>query len=1016
MKPPEEKLYDYQAEGVDTFAAWVQNTGPEAPSEALISLAMGMGKTRTAASCIRRLRTTIKPNAKILWLTHREELIEQSKQELEHYTGEYCEIEQARHRSTGLSNIIVGSVATLHGRRLQHLAGDFAPDLIVCDEAHHALALSWMQVKQTFPRAKILNLTATPYRSDIANRIDLGTVLVERNTTDGIGLGILVPPKPVGKLELNLGHVKKRLGDYDAESLADLLCHPDILRSCVKLLQEHAPGRKTILFAATVEHGRKISAQLRETGFRVAEVYGDTPTSERKSYYQGIREGKLDVLTNNLCLDAQTEILTLDGWKNHQTLTHEDLVANWDNGRVWFSRPKDIIVRPRKPGERMVVLAGAQSLRVTEGHRMVVWKDQEYTHVPSQDLIGQAWKYPACGQQDSEMAARQVPLPPDDPQAENPYKEAKFLNRNQCVFIGLWLGNGGREKPGSGHRCLTPYLQKGKNPLWWNLNADQLKALFRGFMLAEGAGPERTPVGEKAESFKLTSADQEMLDQLQAVAVCRGFRAELAREGRQFALALNPQLHVSIGAGDTGLQWETQSPAEEIVWCASTESTNLIVRRNGSVSVIGNCLTEGFNLPALDLVAMFRPTRNAGLYLQCIGRGLRRDLENPNKDHCLIIDVVDSAKRKGGKQFPLPTEDDCRIYSALHNRQSSIPEVFLSWFYSLNDLEQLLQKQITVDQCGHLDTPDKVHRLLSPPWMQMLPGQTVDGRLPRVWTPDGEYTDLLQPFRLNDPDAFRLLASHKGWVYLPHNKLPKHEEALIELAAQVSSRDSADPNYTIDTLISRDAQLRNFILNLFDPNQSLKEQAAKCYELLPLCGGGPKVAWFKVIYQQVEFNFIQWKDPRQPGLNRFLVRTTEGLVYGFRQEGFGAVKPEPGYVYTYNDLPDFVKTTRWANQKMSEKQAEHVCRILSVSRAEAESLRISKLSASALMSNHWHKARLKRISDALGNPLTLTPAVYQESIPLAFAEEPGITLRETKNDDNGNGEMLPVPMAAVEPF
>jgi hypothetical protein len=464
------------------------------------------------------------------------------------------------------------------------------------------------------------------------------------------------------------------------------------------------------------------------------------------------------------------------------------------------------------------------------------------------------------------------------------------------------------------------------------------------------------------------------------------------------------------------LQWETQSPAEELVWCASTESTNLIVRRNGSVAVIGNCLTEGFNLPALDLVAMFRPTRNAGLYLQCIGRGLRRDLENPNKDHCLIIDVVDTAKHKGGKKFPLPTEDDCRIYSALHNRQSSIPEVFLSWFYSLNDLERLLQKQITVDQCGHLDAPDKVHRVLSPPWMQMLPGQAVDGRLPRIWTPDGEYTDLLQPFRLNDPDAFRLLASHKGWVYLPHNKLPTHEEALIELAAQVASRDSADPNYTIDTLISRDAQLRNFILNLFHPNQSLKEQAAKCYELLPVCGGGPKVAWFKVIYQQAEFNFIQWKDATQPGINRFLVRTSEGLVYGFRQEGFGAVKPEPGYVYTYNDLPDFVKTTRWANQKMSEKQAEHVCRILSVSRAEAEGLRISKLSASALMSNHWHKARLERISDALGNPLALTPAEYKESIPLAFPEELGITLRETKNDDNRNGEMLPVPTAASEPF
>ena len=1016
MKPTDEQLYDYQAEGVDRFAAWFQDTRAGAASEALISLAVGMGKTRTAASCIRRLLTAIKPNAKILWLTHREELIAQSKRELEVYTGEYCEVEQARHRSTGLANIIVGSVATLHGKRLQNLATDFQPDLIICDEAHHALALSWMQVKQTFPQARILNLTATPYRSDIGNRLDLGTVLAERNTTDGIGLGILVPPKPVGKLELNLGDVKKRLGDYDAESLSALLCHPDILRSCVKLLQEHAPGRKTILFAATVEHGRKISSQLREAGFRVAEVYGETPTTERKEYYHGIREGRLDVLTNNLCLDAQTEILTLDGWKNHKTLTRQDLVANWQNGRVWFSPPRDIIVRARKPSERMVLLPGTQNLRVTEGHRMLVFNDQEYLHVASQELIGKAWKHPVCGQQDLGAAAGQVPLPPDDPRAENPYKEAKFLNRNQCVFIGLWLGNGWHEKPAGGHRSLTPYLQKGNNPMWWNLNAEQLKALFRGFMLANAPSAEAAPIDERTESFKLTSTDKEMLDQLQAVAVCRGYKAEISRQGNRFVLALNQQLHVSVGAGDNGLQWDTQSPAEEIVWCASTESTNLIIRRNGSACVIGNCLTEGFNLPALDLVAMFRPTRNAGLYLQCIGRGLRRDPENPKKDHCLIVDVIDTAKRKGGQRFPLPTEDDCRIFGALHNRRASIPEVFLSWFYSINDLERLVQKQITVDQCGHLDTPEKVHRLLSPSWMQLLPGQAADGRLPRVWTPDGQYPDLLQPFRVNDPEAFRLLASHKGWVYLPHNRLPKHEEALIDLASQVASRDGSGPNYTIETLISRDAKLRNFILDLFDPRQSLKEQAAKCYDLLPLCDGGPKVAWFKVIALQADFNFIQWKDAAHPGINRFLVRTSAGLVYAFRQEGSAAIQPEPGYVYTYNDLPDFVKTTRWANQRMSGKQAEHVCPILSVSPAEAERLRISKLSASALMSNHWHKSRLKRISEALQNPQALTPAVYQESIPMAFSDELGETLRETQNDNRNNGGMCPVPVAAEEIF
>ena len=296
--------------------------------------------------------------------------------------------------------------------------------------------------------------------------------------------------------------------------------------------------------------------------------------------------------------------------------------------------------------------------------------------------------------------------------------------------------------------------------------------------------------------------------------------------------------------------------------------------------------------------------------------------------------------------------------------------------------------------------------------MQLSPGQTIDTKLPRVWTPGGEYADLLQPFRINDPEAFRLLVAHKGWIYLPHGQLPKDEDALIELAAQSGCRNAADPNYTIETLISRDAQLRHFILNLFNPKQSLKEQAAKCYDLLPLCPGGPKAAWFKVIGAPAGFSFIQWKDASRPNVGRFLVRTTAGVVYGFRQDGFGAVQPEPGYVYTHSDLPDFVKTTTWANQKMSEKQVDHVCRILSVSRLEAETLRISKLSASALMSNHWHKARLKHIADMLGHPDALTPAVYHESVPMNFSANPE-ALRETKNDRDRLEAVFPAPVAEV---
>jgi len=677
-------LHDYQAEAVNKFDQWYRD---DSSMEALIALTMGMGKTVTASSCVNRVIEQ-KPDARVLWLTHREELIEQAKCELETYTDQHCEVEQAGQRYTGLGKIVVGSVATLRGKRLQKLAEYFTPDLIVCDEAHHALALTWMQVKQTFPKAKVLNLTATPYRSDVANRLDLGTVLIERNTTDGIRMGVLVPPKPVGKIEINLGMVKKRLGDYDAGSLSELLCHDEIVKACTQLIQEHAPGHKGILFAASVEHGRKISERLRQAGFRVGEVYGETPTEERQKYYNGIRSGTLDILVNNIVL------------------------------------------------------------------------------------------------------------------------------------------------------------------------------------------------------------------------------------------------------------------------------------------------TEGFNLPELDMVIMLRPTKNAALYLQAVGRGLRRDPKNPEKKHCLIIDVIDTAKRTGGGQWPMPNEEDLRRYSALHGRKASLPELFLSWFYRVDDLGRLLQKSITITQCARLDTPEKVHGTLALPWFQKIPDNPAIATLAKVWTAAGEFEDLLQPFRAGNAEALRLMLSRKGWVYLPHNQMPKNEERLVDLASQAGADTGQERNYTISTFISHDAQLRNFIMDLFDPNESLREQAAKCYELFPIGQFGRHLAWFKVLqHSDIKFHFIQWKDDKR---NHILARTEDGLIFSFEQDGYTKLTHIPGHEFSHTSLPDFAKGTSWARQVMSERQTEHVCNILSISKEEALSLRISKLSASALMSNHWNRGHLKNIVRMLADKKNLQPAIYEE--------------------------------------
>lgn len=75
----------------------------------------------------------------------------------------------------------------------------------------------------------------------------------------------------------------------------------------------------------------------------------------------------------------------------------------------------------------------------------------------------------------------------------------------------------------------------------------------------------------------------------------------------------------------------------------------------GSLPVLINCavLTEGTDLPVTDCILLTRPTCNANLYIQMVGRGLRR---HPSKAYCLVLDVVDKYRsRKSRSLITFPT-------------------------------------------------------------------------------------------------------------------------------------------------------------------------------------------------------------------------------------------------------------------------------------------------------------------------------------------------------------------------
>lgn len=83
---------------------------------------------------------------------------------------------------------------------------------------------------------------------------------------------------------------------------------------------------------------------------------------------------------------------------------------------------------------------------------------------------------------------------------------------------------------------------------------------------------------------------------------------------------------------------------------------------SGALEIMTSCelVSEGYDVPAIEAVIMLRPTASEALYLQMVGRGLRRF---PGKDRAIILDHAGNSALKidGGRGHGLP--DDPREWS-----------------------------------------------------------------------------------------------------------------------------------------------------------------------------------------------------------------------------------------------------------------------------------------------------------------------------------------------------------------
>lgn len=214
----------------------------------LIQMATGLGKTVTFANIPRKGR--------VLILSHREELVRQPEKYYQCSFG----MEQADKHSDG-EEVVSACVQSLVKRLSNFSPDDF--DMIITDEAHHAVAASYRKIYDYFKPRIHLGFTATPNRGD---RLRLDTVyddiLFSRELLWGIRKGYL---SNVECFRVDVGYdiskVGTYMGDYKIGELEEAVNITEANEAVAKAYYEHAKGQ-TLIFATSVEHANKLAEKI----------------------------------------------------------------------------------------------------------------------------------------------------------------------------------------------------------------------------------------------------------------------------------------------------------------------------------------------------------------------------------------------------------------------------------------------------------------------------------------------------------------------------------------------------------------------------------------------------------------------------------------------------------------------------------------------------------------------------------------------------------------------------------
>ncbi|MCP4393210.1 MAG: DEAD/DEAH box helicase [Alphaproteobacteria bacterium] len=288
------KLRDYQEE-VITGCRTAYSQGKKAP---LLVLPTGAGKTICFSYVAQSASSR---GSRVLILVHRQELIYQTSEKLKMFGVDHGIISPEFPHTD--KPVQVAMIQTLV-RRTSKIT---KPDLIVVDEAHHAMSSTYTKIIE-WGGCRILGVTATPCRLDgrgLGNVFD--EIVVGVTVKKLIEMGHLSPYKyysmPI-KIENKL---HKRMGDYKKDEV-DEVAKKAIAGDIVGEWEKRALNEPTIVFCPSVDASERVAKLFQDRGYKFESLSGNMKREHRKGLISGLANGSLTGITSCDVVSEGTDI------------------------------------------------------------------------------------------------------------------------------------------------------------------------------------------------------------------------------------------------------------------------------------------------------------------------------------------------------------------------------------------------------------------------------------------------------------------------------------------------------------------------------------------------------------------------------------------------------------------------------------------------------------------------------------------------------------------------------------